>query len=154
MLFRSVFLRMGEENFQQLFRTISVGRLRTYQLFDRVKARFHLSKLNSEAIKKAAPRIWARIGEKEEDFATDVAQTILVSHLDMIIAILDHLGIPHEQGFFTKDEGIGEYLKDGWRESIWEKFKDSFPRVALIFYINHLSVEVLKSEELFEPKAA
>ena len=29
-----------------------------------------------------------------------------------------------------------------------------FPRVALIFYINHLSVEVLKSEELFEPKAA
>ena len=57
-----IFLRLGEENFQQLIRSVSIGRLKTYQLFDRVKTRLHLNKLNSETLRKAAPRIWARIG--------------------------------------------------------------------------------------------
>ena len=37
-----------------------------------------------------------------------LAQAILISHLDMIRAVLDHLGIPHEDGFFAKDAEIAE----------------------------------------------
>ena len=79
-----IFLRLGEDNFQQLMRSVSMGRLKTYQLFDRFKTRLHLHKLNSETLRKATPRIWARLGERDDEFATDLAQAILVSHLDMI----------------------------------------------------------------------
>src|ERR1700736_971843 len=101
-----IFLQLGEENFTNLLRSISMGRLKTYQLFDRVKTILYLNKLNSETLRKAAPRIWARIGERDEEFAAEVAQTILISHLDMIRAVLDHQGIPHEDGFFAKDADV------------------------------------------------
>ena len=61
-----IFLRLGEDKFQQLMHTISMGRLRTYQLFDRMKARLHLHKLNSETLRKATPRIWERLGEHDD----------------------------------------------------------------------------------------
>ena len=32
-----IFLQLGEENFNNLLRSISIGRLKTYQLYDRVK---------------------------------------------------------------------------------------------------------------------
>src|SRR6266852_388086 len=80
-----IFLRLGEETFQQLMHSVSMGRLRTYQLFDRVKARLHLHKLNAETLRKASPRMWARLKEdKDDEFATDLAQAILASNLDMI----------------------------------------------------------------------
>src|ERR1700739_4427634 len=98
-----IFLQLGEETFEQNMRSVSIGRLKTYQLFDRVKTILYLNKLNSETLRKAAPRIWARIGERDDEFASEVAQTILISHLDMIRAVLDHQKIPHEDGFFAKD---------------------------------------------------
>ena len=107
-----IFLGLGEETFQQLMRSVSMGRLRTYQLFDRVKTRLHLHKLSSETLRKATPRLWERLKEDpDEDFATDLAQAILVSHLDMIKAVLDHLGVPHEDGFFAKDADVSGYLE-------------------------------------------
>jgi hypothetical protein len=148
-----IFLRLGEETFRQLMHSISMGRLRTYQLFDRVKARLHLHKLNSETLHKATPRIWARLGEHDDEFATDLAQAILVSHIEMIKAVLDHLGIPHEDGFFAKDADVAEFLKDGWREEAWEKFRATFPPAALLFYINHLAWEIAKAEDVFAPAA-
>ena len=93
-----------------------MGKLKTYQLFDRVKTRLHLSKLNSETLRKSAPRVWTRIEEHDDDFATDLSQAILVSHLDMIKAVLDHLGVPHEDGFFAKDADVAGYLKEGWQQ--------------------------------------
>src|SRR5580700_8339629 len=83
-----IFLRQGEETFQQLMRAVSMGKLKTYQLYDRVKTRLHLTKLNSETLRKATPRLWTRLQEHDEDFATDLAQTILVSHLELIKAVL------------------------------------------------------------------
>ncbi len=148
-----IFLRMGEETFQQLMHSVSMGRLRTYQLFDRVKARVHLHKLNSETLRKASPRLWARLGEHDDEFATDLAQAILVSHLDMIKAVLDHLGVPHEEGFFAKDADVTKYLKDGWQQEVWEKFRATFPSAALLFYINHLAWEIAKAEDVFAPAA-
>ena len=148
-----IFLRLGENNFQQLLRSISLGKLKTYQIYDRFKTRLYLNKLNSETLRKSAPRTWARIGEHDEDFAAEVAQAILISHMDMIKAVLDHLGIPHEEGFFAKDANVSNYLKEGWREQVWEKFHTAFPPAPLLFYINHLAWEMAKAEEVFAPTA-
>ena len=91
--------------------------------------------MNSETLRKAAPRIWARLGEHDDEFATDLAQAILVSHLDMIKAVLDHLGVPHEDGFFAKDAEVAQYLKEGWQQEVWEKFHATFSaRGAAILY--------------------
>ncbi len=103
-----IFLRLGNPRFDELMRSISMGKLKTYQLYDRVKTRLHLAKLNSESLRKSAPRSWARLEERDDEFATDISQAILVSHLDMIKAVLDHLGVPHEEGFFAKDADVDE----------------------------------------------
>ena len=148
-----IFLRLGDENFQQLVRTVSMGRLKTYQLFDRVKTRLYLNKLNSETLRKATPRVWARIGEHDDEFAAEVGQAILISHLDMIRAVLDYLGIPHEDGFFAKDADVSGYLKDGWQQGTWDKFHETLPPAPLLFYINHLAWELAKAENVFQPAA-
>ena len=148
-----IFLRLGEETFQQLIRSISMGRLRTYQLFDVVKTRMHLHKLNSETLRKAAPRLWSRLQEHDEEFAADMAQAILVSHLDMIKTVLDHLGIPHQDGFFAKDVDVSKYLTEGWQQVAWDKFRATFNPAALLFYINHLAWEIAKTEDVFAPAA-
>jgi hypothetical protein len=98
--------------------------------------------------------MWSRLTEeKDEEFATDLAQAILVSNLDMIKAVLDHLGIPHQDGFFAKDADVSNYLKDGWQQQVWEKFRSAFPAAALLFYINHLAWEIAKAEDVFAPAA-
>lgn len=148
-----IFLNLGEENFEQNMRSVSMGRLKTYQLFDRVKTRLHLNKLNSETLRKAAPRVWSRMVERDDDFATDLSQAILVSHLDMIKAVLDHLGVPHEDGFFAKNADVSGHLKNGWQAEVWEKFHATFPPAPLLFYINHLAWEVAKAEDVFRPAA-
>ncbi len=147
-----IFLGLGEESFAQLLRSISIGKLKTFQLYERVKTRLHVQKLNSEALRKAASRSWARLSEPDsEDFATELSQAILISHLDLIKAVLDHLGIPHEDGFFAKDVDASRYLVDGWQQSTHEKFKGVYPESLLLFYINHLGSELVKSTELFAP---
>lgn len=146
-----VFLGLGEDHFQQLMRSVSLGKLKTYQIYDRFKTRLYLNKLNSETLRKSAPRTWARIAERDEDFAADIAQAILISHMDMIKAVLDHLGIPHEEGFFAKDASVSNYLKEGWREQVWEKFHATFPPAPLLFYINHLAWEMAKAEDVYVP---
>ena len=52
-----IFLALGEPTFTQILRSVSIGKLKTFQLYERVKLRFHLSKLNSESLRKAAPRL-------------------------------------------------------------------------------------------------
>lgn len=148
-----IFLGLGEAAFAQLLRHISIGKLKTYQLYDRIKVRLHLAKLNSENVRKAEPRFWARLAEHDEDFATDLAQAILVSHLDMIKAVLDELGIPNEDGFFAKDIDGSKYLTDGWEQRIFEKFKSVYPPAVLLFYLNHLGWELIKSDRVFQAQA-
>lgn len=149
-----IFLRLGEDNFKQMLRAVSLGRLKTYQLFDPFRIRLHLTKLNSETLRNAAPRVWARLQEPDSaDLATEISQAVLVSHMDMIKAVLDELGIPHEDGFFAKDAEIAPYLTEGWQQRAWDKFKSTYPPAALMFYLNHLGWEVAKSEEVFAPAA-
>lgn len=137
-----VFLRLGPEGFGQLVRSVSIGKLRTYQLYEGFKASAHLTKLNTEALRKASPRFWARLEGREEEFAKDLAQTILVSHIDMIVAVLDFLGIPNEGGFFAKDVDAKPFLTDGWQGRVLEKFRGVYPEPLLLFYVNHLGWEL------------
>jgi hypothetical protein len=147
-----VFLALGEPAFTQLLRTASIGKLKTYQLYERVKLRFHLAKLNSESLRKAAPRLWSRIAnDRDEEFARDVAQTVLVSHLDMVKAVLDALEIPNEEGFFSRDLDPAGKLTEGWQQRIWDKFHGEYSDVLLLFYINHLDWELTKSGNMFKP---
>jgi hypothetical protein len=148
-----IFLGPGEQAFADLVRGISIGKLKTYQLYDRMKVRLHLAKLNAENLRKASPKFWVRLGEHDEEFASELAQAILVSHLDMIKAVVDELGIPNQQGFFDKDIDGSKYLTEGWQQRVYEKFKGTYPPNVLLFYINHLGWELMKSEEVFQVPA-
>src|ERR1019366_7574652 len=130
-----VFVQLGEERLPQLLRGISIGKLRTYQLYERFKIRTHLPRVNTENLRKAAPRFWQRLQADDVEFATDLSQAILVSHLDMIAAVLDFLGIPNEQGFFAKDIKADEYLTEGWQTWVWDRFHADHPAAVLLFYI-------------------
>jgi hypothetical protein len=149
-----IFLTLGEPAFQQLLRSVSIGKLKTFQLFERVKLRFHLAKLNSENLRKAAPRLWARISDRDEEFTTDVAQVVLVSHMDMIREVLDFLQIPNEDGFFAKDLDATDKLTEGWQQRVFEQFRSKYPEPLVLFYINHLGWELKKSDEVYQPAPA
>src|SRR5215469_2104917 len=138
-----VYLDMGQEAFGQLIRGISIGKLRTYQIYEGFKVRSHLTKVNTESLRKAVPLFWERISAKKEDFSRDLAQAVLVSHLDMIVAVLYFLGVPHENGFFAKDMDPKPYFTEGWEGRLYERLKPQFPEAILVFYINHLRWEVL-----------
>ena len=146
-----VFLGMGQDAFGQLVRGISIGKLKTYQMYEGFKVRAHLHKVNTELLRKSVPRFWARITEREEEFGKDLAQAILVSHLEMITAVLDFLGVPHESGFFAKDIDPKPYFTEGWEERVYEKFRNDYSEPLLVFYINHLRWELLGAQEFFRP---
>ncbi len=147
------FLALGEETFAQLLRRISLGRLKTYQVYEGLKTRARLPKLNTESLRNAAPRLWARLAEREEELAKELAQAVLVSHLDMIQAVLDFLGIANQNGFFDKNLDAAPYLTEGWQQRVWEKFHVQHPEPVLLFYINHLGWELAKQPEVFQPAA-
>src|SRR3954449_11154268 len=144
MALTDVFLTLGEPGFGQLLRGVSMGKLKTYQLYDRLKTRTHVPKLNAEGLQKAAPRLWARLSERDEEFAQDISQAVLVSHLDMIVEVLNFLGIPHEDGFFAKDLDAKPFLTEGWRDRVYEKFKGVYSEPLLKFYCAHLAWELLQ----------
>jgi hypothetical protein len=146
-----VYLGLGQDTFSHLIRGISIGKLKTYQIYEGFKVRAHLQKVNTESLRKASPRFWARLSEHDEEFAKDLAQAVLVSHLDMITAVLDFLGVPHESGFFAKDMDPKPYFTDGWEERVLEKFRGVFQEPLLIFYINHLRWESLGAVEPYRP---
>ena len=146
-----VYLGLGPEAFAQLIRGISIGRLKTYQMYEGFKVRAHLTKVNTESLRKAVPRFWARVNAREEDFAKDLAQAVLVSHLDMISAVLDFLGVPHDNGFFAKDMDPKPFFTEGWEDRVRERFERTYPGPTLLFYVNHLRWELLGASEPYCP---
>lgn len=146
-----VFLTLGESVFHDLLKRVSISRLRTYQMYEQVKVRLHLNKLNSEALRKSAPRVWDRLQGQDEDLAADLSQAILVSHLEMIIAALDFLGVQHQDGFFGKDADLSAHLTEGWQQRAYDALKDKYPASVVQFYLNHLGVETGNATALFTP---
>lgn len=148
-----VFLQLGEERLPLLLKAISIGKLRTYQLYERFKTRTHLPKVNTESLRKASPRFWTRLNEHDEEFATDLSQAILISHMEMIAAVLNFLGVPNEDGFFSKDMDAKKYLTEDWQKRAYDKFKGDYPEPLLLFYINHLGWELGSAQEAYLPAA-
>jgi hypothetical protein len=146
-----VYLGLGQDAFGQLIRGISIGKLKTYQIYEGFKVRARLQKVNTESLRKSVPKLWERIGARDEDFAKDLAQAVLVSHLDMITAVLDFLTIPHENGFFSKDIDPKPYFTEGWEGRVYENFRGTWPESLLLFYMNHLRWELLGAEEVYQP---
>jgi len=149
-----VYQGMGQPAFEQLIRGSSIGKLRTLQVYEAFKVRAHLHKLNTETLRKAAPKFWTRILEGDDEFSKELAQAILVSHLDMITAVLDFLGVPHENGFFAKDMDAKPYFTEGWEERVFENFRGTFSDAILTFYINHLKWELLGATEPYRPASS
>src|SRR5437763_12452213 len=94
-----VYLGLGQDAFAHLIRGISIGKLRTYQIYEGFKVRAHLTKVNTEALRKSTPKFWDRIMAGDEEFGRDLAQSVLVSHLDLIGGVLDFLGVPTRTAF-------------------------------------------------------
>jgi hypothetical protein len=146
-----VFLQLGEGRLPVFLRGISIGKLKTYQLYERFKTRTHLAKVNTESLRKAAPRFWQRLHENDEEFATDLSQAILISHMDMIAAVLNFLGVPNEEGFFAKDLDAKQYLTEGWQTRAYNRFKNEYSEALLLFYINHLGWELGGEQQAYLP---
>ena len=148
-----VFVALGEDRLRDLVRGISIGKLRTYQLYERFKVRTHLAKVNTENLRKALPRFWQRLSERDNDFATDLSQAILIAHMDMIVAVLNFLGVPNQQGFFDKNLDATSHLTEGWQARAFERFHDDYPQSLLLFYLNHLASEMQVGDAAFIPAA-
>ena len=146
-----IYLGQGQDAFGQLIRGISIGKLKTYQIYEGFKVRAHLAKVNTDGLRKAVPKLWERIAAGDEDFAKDLAQAILVSHLDMIAAVLDFMGVPHEGGFFAKDVDAKPYFSEGWEARVHEKFRGVYAEPILLFYVNHLRWELLGATDVYLP---
>src|ERR1044071_1593313 len=146
-----VYQGLGQDAFAQLIRGISIGKLRTYQIYEGFKVRARLHKLNTETLRKSVPKFWERITTGDEEFGRDLAQAVLVSHLELITSVLDFLGVPHESGFFAKEMDPKPYFTEGWEEKVYERFRGQYPDALLVFYINHLRWELLGAAELYRP---
>ena len=146
-----VYLDLGQDAFAELIRGISIGKLKTYQMYEGFKVTAHLHKVNTELLRKSIPRFWTRLNERDEDFGKELAQVVLVSHLEMITGVLDFLGIPHENGFFAKDIDPKPFFTEGWEVRVCEKFRGVFPDPILLSYVNHLRWELLGATEPFRP---
>jgi hypothetical protein len=146
-----VYLGMGQDAFEGLVRSVSIGKLKTYQMYEGFKVRAHLHKVNTELLRRSVPKFWTRLSERDEDLGKDLAQAILVSHLEMITAVLDFLGVPHENGFFAKDMNPKPFFTEGWEDRVYQQFRERFPDPILVFYINHLRWELLGATELYRP---
>lgn len=151
MKLHQLFLALGEDSFRSQLRGISMGTLRTYQIHDRLKARLRLAKLNTENLRLAAPKLFSRLQEGDEELAIDLSQSILVSQLKMIGAVLDFFQIPHEDGFFAKETNPKDFLPDGWQGKAYEEFKEKYPPVLVVFYVNHLAIEMDPEAAIFQP---
>ena len=134
MYISDVYLGLGQDAFAHLIRGISIGKLKTYQIYEGFKVRTHMQKVNTETLRKAVPRLWQRIADRDEEFARDMAQAVLVSHLDMIAAVLDFLGIPHEGGFFAKDLDAQKYFPEGSVAPIGLLLAALAPTAVMLFF--------------------
>lgn len=145
-----VYRALGKERFDELIRQISMGGLRTYTVVESFKVHTRLQKLNRERLRKASPQLWERIEQGDESLAREVAQGVLVSNIGFVVEVLDFLGIPHDGGgFFDKEGPAGEKLTEGWRQRVFDEFRERYAHSLILLYINHLDWELAEPSAPF-----
>ena len=78
------------------------------------------------------------------------SQAILVSNLPFVVDVLDFLDIPHDgNGFFDKNNQLGDSLQEGWQRRVHAAFKEKYPESLILLYANHLAWETDSSMEIF-----
>jgi len=146
----AAFIGLGRTALDELVRKISLGTLKSFKVYDTFKVRTRLNKLNTENLRKAAPRLWERLEQGDQELAENLASAILVSNTTFVAAVLDFLTISHDgNGFFQKDASIAERLTDGWQQRVLEEFRGRHPEALVKLYINHLTWETDKNSEPF-----
>ncbi len=141
---------LGQQRFDTLLSSVSIGALKTYSVYDGFKIRSRLGKLNRQRLRRASPRLWERITEGDGDLARDFAQAILVSNIEFIVNALDFLEVPHDgNGFFDKEADPGKKLSNGWRQKVFDEFRERYGEDLVLFYINHLDWEMGLADEPF-----
>lgn len=145
-----VYRKLGRERFEELLRNVSMGGLKTFQLYESFKLRTRLLKLNRDRLRKAASRLWERIEQGDEDLAKELAQGVLVSQIRFVAEALDFLSIEHDgNGFFDKDAKVEEKLTDGWQERVLAEFGERYSESLILLYVNHLEWEQGEMERVF-----
>lgn len=146
----AVFQSLGRPALDELVQSISLGSLRTYQMFEAFKIRARLDKLNLERLRRSAPRLWERLEQGDEELAGDLAQAVLISNLGLVTQVLDFLKIPHDgSGFFQKGLTTEEYLTEGWQQRTFQEFRTRYPEALVKLYINHLQWETDRQAPVF-----
>ncbi len=150
MTLSEMFQGLGRERFDSVLRAVSMGALKTYKVYESFKVRVHMTKLNRDRLRKAAPRLWERLGGGDEELARELAQGALVSHIDLVVDVLDFLEIPHDgAGFFDKEASDEDHLTDDWQKRVVKQFSGRHPEPLLLLYVNHLEFELGEPTEVF-----
>ena len=145
-----VYVALGRQRTVALAREISIGALKTFGVYEGIKIRSRLHRFNRRKLRAAAPKLWQRITEGDAGLARDFSQAILVSNIPLIVDVLDHLEIEHdENGFFAKDSDYSEQLAADWPESVSKQFTGRYREELLLLYINHLGWETGTLDEPF-----
>ena len=150
-----VYAALGQERCDRLVRTISIGALRTFSVYEAVKIRSRLNTLNRQKLRAAAPKLWKRISEGDSALARDLSQGILVSNIPFVVGVLDFLGIEHDgNGFFAKDADHSENMDSDWPDRVYKEFAGRFPEELVLLYVNYLGWETETLESPFAPGEA
>ena len=145
-----VYVALGRNRCNRLVRTIAIGALKTYGVYEGIKIRSRLRRFNRQKLRAAAPRLWQRVTEGDNELARELAQAVLVSNIPLVVGVLDLLEIEHDGiGFFAKDDDYTEQLSDGWEARVYERFSGQFPDDLVLLYINHLGWETGTLDEPF-----
>ena len=143
-----VYEAFGRDRTSGLVRSVSLGALRTYGVYEAIKVRSRLRTLNRQKLRAAAPRMWEQIKGGDADLARDLSQAVLVSNIPLIIEVLDLLEIEHDDnGFFDKDGDYSGQLSEGWQRRVVEHCKDRFDPDLVLLYVNHLGWELQALDE-------
>lgn len=137
-----VYAALGQDRCTRLVRTISIGALRTYGVYQAIKVRSRLHTLNRQKLRAVSQKLWKRIAEGDADLARDLSQGVLVSNIPLVVAVLDFLNIEHDDnGFFAKDADYSHQFASGWPEAVFREFSGRFSDDLVLLYINHLGWE-------------
>ncbi len=139
----AVYRAFGSDRTCKLVRSVSLGALRTYGVYEAIKVRSGLRRLNRQKLRDAAPRMWQQIKDGDADLARDLSQAVLVSNVPLVVEVLDLLGIEHDgNGFFAREGDYSGQLFDGWAERAFAHCRDRFDTDLVLLYINHLGWEM------------
>lgn len=144
-----VYEALGQERVAPSIRTISMGALKTFGVYQAVKVRSRLRKLNRSNLRRAAETLWQRVADGDTDLGRDLSQAVLVSNIPLVTSVLDFLEIEHDgNGFYSKDSDHSDQLSEGWAERAFAHCEDRFDQDLVLLYINYLGWE---TEALKEP---